>query len=101
MQQTLIFATSAATRKLYQKTLISRDITPYIARSAAEVFLQLATFEIDTIIMIDEGKFYDLDIILKVLDRRYNDKRIILISPNEDFDVPERYPTTPEFFDIL
>lgn len=101
MQHTLIFATSAATRKLYQKNLISRDIAPYIARTAAEVFLQLATFEIDTIILIDEGKLYDLDIILKVLDRRYNDKRIILVSPNEELTVPERYPTTPEFFDIL
>jgi len=101
MQHALIFATSSATRKLYQKTLISREITPYIARSGAEVFLQLATFEIDTIIMVDEGKLYDIDLIIKVMAKRYDDKRLILISPSEEFAVSERYANTQAFFDIL
>lgn len=101
MQHALIFATSSATRKLYQKTLILRDIVPYIARSASEVFLQLATFEIDTIIMVDEGKLYELELVLKVLDRRYNDKRAIVVSPREELNVAERYSNTQAFFDTL
>jgi len=101
MQHALIFATSSATRKLYQKTLISREITPYIARSGAEVFLQLATFEIDTVIMVDEGKLYDIDLIVKVMAKRYDDKRLILISPSDEFSVNERYANTQAFFDIL
>jgi hypothetical protein len=98
MQHALIFATSSATRKLYQKTLILRDIVPYIARSASEVFLQLATFEIDTIIMVDEGKLYELEL---VLDRRYNDKSAIVVSPREELNVAERYSNTQAFFDTL
>lgn len=51
--------------------------------------------------MVDEGKLYELELVLKVLDRRYNDKSAIVVSPREELNVAERYSNTQAFFDTL
>ncbi len=101
MQNILIYAKTAATRKLYHQTLSKRDIETYRAKDAAEVFLLLATFEIDTVILVDEGAMYDLEMIIDVLHKKYDQKRIILVSP--DRKVPrgmECFGSTSDFLDL-
>lgn len=81
MQNVLIYAKTAASRKLYHRTLSKREIETFRAKDAAEVFLFLASFEIDTVILVDEGAIHELNMVLEVLIKKYDHKRVILISP--------------------
>ncbi len=98
MQNVLVYAKTAATRQLYHQTLSRRDMETYRAKDLAEVFLLLATFAIDTIILVDEGSILELNLILEVILKKYKKKRIILISTTRDVPAGvECYGSTHDF----
>lgn len=101
MQKVLIFAPTAATRKLYQQTLDSRDRDFYLAKDAVELFVQLSLFEIDTIILVDEGNVHEFNLILEVMKKKYDHRRIIVVSLTHRQKWYERYPSTRAFFATL
>lgn len=102
MQKILIFAPSAATRKLYQQTLLTRDREIYTAKDAVELFVQLSVFEIDTIVLVDEGQVHEFNLILEVMKKKYDHKRLIVISMERRAQKWfERYPSTRAFFASL
>lgn len=105
MTNVLVYAKTAATRKLYHQILSKRDIETFRAKDGAEVFLILATFEVDTIVLVDEGALGELETVLEVIEKRYDQKRRIIISPvrsssrgaeyfssNRDFFASEGFP---------
>jgi hypothetical protein len=103
MQNVIVYAPSAATRKLYHQTLSKRDCDVYKTKDMAEVLVLIATFEIDSIVLVDEGKQqHELNLIMDLLLKKYDYKRIILISPvNKETRGVERYASTRDFFDYI
>ncbi len=103
MQNVVVYAASAATRKLYHQTLTKRDIDVYKAKDLAEVLILLATFEIDSVVIVDEGKNqHEQNLILDLVRQRYDYKRLILVSPIEkSIEGVERYASTRDFFDYI
>ena len=98
MRYVLIYASTAATRSLYHRTLVKRDIETYRAKDFAEAVLQLAVFPIDTVILVDEGREHELNMLMEVLREKYDEKRIILISMTKTSNYFERYASTSDFF---
>lgn len=102
MQKVLIFAPTAATRKLYHQTLVTRDREVYSAKDAVELFVQLVLFEIDTVILVDEGKQHEFNLMLDVLKKKYDFKRIIVVSAEHRAKKwYERFASTRAFFASL
>jgi hypothetical protein len=105
MQHVLVFAPIAATRTLYSQELMRHHIIPYPVKDPAELFLQLVTFEIDTLVLVDEDSTYHISVVLDVLKRKYEHKRVIVVSPVAlPRWVPrhfERLASTQDFFDLL
>jgi hypothetical protein len=101
MQKILIFAPTAATRKLYQQTLVTRDRDLYTAKDAVELFVQLSLFEIDTIVLVHEGHEHEFNLILAVVKKKYDFKRVIVVSLSHRQKWYERYPSTRAFFESL
>lgn len=102
MNRVLVYAPNGATRKLYQKTLFSREREIILVKDGVEFFLSLLTFDIDTLILIDEGHLHEMQLMLEVIAKKYNQKRVIVIS--WEIRVPkglERYSTTRAFFEKL
>lgn len=102
MQNALVFAPTAATRKLYHQTLAKRDIQTFSAKDMVEALLLLACFDIDTVILVEEGSIHEMDLLLEVLNKKYDHKRVILISPSRQ---PPRgvecYGSTRDFLALL
>jgi hypothetical protein len=103
MQNVVIFAPTSATRKLYHQSLSKRDYHTHRAANLAELLLILVTFEIDTIILVDEGKLlHEFDLALSILYRKFNSKRVILVSPvMEGTPQTELYGSSRDFFDSV
>lgn len=103
MQNVIVYASSAATRKLYHQTLSKRDCDVYKAKDMAEVLVLIATFEIDSIVLVDEGRQqHELQLIIDLLLKKYDYKRVILVTPVEkDIRGIERYASTRDFFDYI
>lgn len=101
MQNILIYSPTAATRKLYHQTLVKREYDTYRAKDIAELLLLLVTFEIDTVIVVDEGtKKHELNMILDILAKKFDYKQIYFISPEPRKLVGiTRVASTREFFD--
>lgn len=103
MQNVIVYAPSAATRKLYHQTLIKRDCDVYKAKDMAEVLVLLATFEIDSVVLVDEGRQqHELGLILDLILKKYDYKRIIFVTPL-DKNIPgvERFASTRDFFEYI
>ena len=99
MQRVLVYAPTGATRKLYQKNLFSRDREIILAKDPAEFFLSLVIFEIDTLIMVDEGKQHDWNMMIEVVRKKYDHKRCITITlDTKVIRGFERYSSTRAFF---
>ncbi len=81
MQNVVIFAPTSATRKLYHHTLSKREYQTYRVADLAELLLVLVSFEIDTIILVDEGKnLHEIDLAVDIISRKFDKKRLIIIS---------------------
>lgn len=101
MQNVVVFAPTSATRKLYHQSLSKRDYTVHRVADLAELLLVLVTFEIDTVILIDEGKqLHELDSALEILGRKFDSKRVILVSAeHKGTRQTERFGSSHDFFD--
>ena len=65
MQNVIVYAPSAATRKLYHLTLSKRDLDVCKAKDMAEVLVLVATFEVDSVVLVDEGlEQHELNLII-------------------------------------
>lgn len=102
MQNVLVYAPTSATRKLYHQTLAKREIQTYLAKDMVEALLLLASFDIDTVILVEEGSIHEMDVMLEVMNKKFNHKRLILISPSRQ---PPRgmecYGSTRDFIELL
>ncbi|MCD8485023.1 hypothetical protein LRY60_05560 [Candidatus Woesebacteria bacterium] len=103
MQNVIVYAPSSATRKLYHQTLSKRDCDVYKAKDMAEVLVLIATFEIDSVVIVDEGRQqHEQNLIIDLLLQKYDHKRIVLVSPLEREIVGvERFGSTRDFFDYI
>lgn len=103
MQNVVVFAPTSATRKLYHLSLSKREYNVHRVADLAELLLVLVTFEIDTVILVDEGKMlHELETALEILPRKFDSKRVILVSTDyaKNRHV-ERFASTTEFFDNI
>lgn len=102
MHRVLVYAPTSATRKLYQKNLFSREREILVSKDAAEFFLALVTFEIDTLILVDEGKQHEWNMLLEIIHKKYDHKRCITITMNSRVIRGfERFSSTRAFFQSL
>lgn len=103
MQNVVVFAPTSATRKLYHHSLTKREYTVHKVADLAELLLVLVTFEIDTVILIDEGKqLHELEVALDILQRKFDSKRVILVSAqHKGTPQVERFGSTHDFFDNI
>lgn len=75
----------------------------YKAKDMAEVLVLIATFEIDSVVIVDEGRQqHEQNLIIDLLLQKYDHKRIVLVSPLEREIVGvERFGSTRDFFDYI
>lgn len=101
MQNIVVFAPTSATRKLYHQFLSKREYQVHRVADLAELLLVLVTFEVDTVILIDEGRqLHELSLSMEIIKKKYDRKRVILVSTMQDYPRGiERYPSSTDFFD--
>ncbi len=81
--------------------LSKKERDMYLAKDAVELFMQLSVFEIDTIILIHEGREHEFQLILEVMRKKYDHRRIVVVSMNHRQKWYERYASTRNFFATL
>lgn len=101
MTTALVLAFQAETRQYFFSALTQAGYSAYRAKDAAEALLHLVAFEIDTVILVDEGEFHDIQVVARVLHKRFNHKKLIMISPNFRPDGFLLYSSVESFFESL
>lgn len=101
MQNVLVYSPVSDTRKVYHRILTKREYTVYSAKDLAEFLIQVVTFEIDTVILVDESsRISDFEAAMQIMRTKYDHKRLIVVSARlDDLGSTERYASHRELFD--